>query len=156
MTPQSTISQHLSIHSKDSKLTNSKHLRRQPNSIEDTLMCIPATITNITTINCQAAPLGPRSIRLAAPVHAVGIIISGLHLLLFVHLKTLSGSHLSIENFVSGLTDSAEGRLSDGEGGKTGCGRLTLDVVAGVRLIGVGGLGNGWRVHNGGRMDDLC
>ena len=64
----------------------SKHLRRQPNSIEDTLICIPATITNITTVNCQAVSLGPRSVRLAAPVHAVGIVIGGLHLLLLIHL----------------------------------------------------------------------
>jgi hypothetical protein len=103
-------------------------------------MRIPATITNITTINRQAVALSPGSVLLTAPIHAHQIIISWLHLLLVVHLETLCCSHVLHEHLVLGETDRAERWLLDMVGGV----KRGLRVGA-VWCVGVGvGVGD-WR-----------
>ncbi len=74
-------------------------------------MDIPAATTDITTINSEAVALSPGTIQLATPVHAHGIVVRRLHLLLLIHFKSLGGSELGIEDFVAGLAEGTERRL---------------------------------------------
>lgn len=94
--------------------------RSQANRIEDAVMSIPTTITNITTINGQAVALSPCTILLAAPIHAHRIIIGRFHLLLLIHLQALSGSELLCNDFAAGEAEGVKGWLLNVEGRKSG------------------------------------
>ena len=119
------------LHSNPSILT--AYLRRQPNGIELSVHRIPAAFTNVATFDGQAIALGPCTILLTNPVHAERVIISGLHLLLLVHVGVLSVVHLLSGELVACQAPSAEGWLLDVEGRETVDGGLRLDHV---RLVG--------------------
>jgi hypothetical protein len=110
---------------------------RQSNSIELSIHRIPSAVTNIATINCQAVSLGPSAIMLSNPIHAVWIIISGLHLLLLVDVGSLGVCHLLCEDFGAGLAERAEVGLHDGVIRKIVVGRLLLLNEIRVLLIGI-------------------
>jgi hypothetical protein len=109
---------------------------RQSNSIELSIHRIPSAVTNIATINCQAVSLGPSAIILSNPIHAVWIIISGLHLLLLVDVGSLGVCHLLCEDFGASLAECAEVGLHDGVIREIVVGRLLLNEVR-VLLVGI-------------------
>ena len=113
----------------DMRLTSS-----QPNRIELTIHRVPPAITNITTVNGQAVSLSPGAIMLSNPVHAEGIVVSRLHLLLLVDIGGLGVCHLLGEDFGASLTIGAEGGLHDAEVRKAADSWLLLDDV---RLLSV-------------------
>jgi hypothetical protein len=71
---------------------------------------------------------------LSDPIHAEGIVISGLHFLLFVNVRSLGINHLLSEDFSTCLTVRAICGLHDVEVRKAGDRWLLLDDVG---LLGV-------------------
>lgn len=98
-------------------------------------MCVPAALTNVPAVNRQAVSLGVSTIELSNPVHAHWIVVCRFHFLLLVHLKTLGGGELLIEEFGAGETDGVVGWLVNVEGRETIGGRFRVDCVLRISLV---------------------
>lgn len=75
------------------------------------------------------------------PVHAEWIIISRLHFLLFVDVRSLGIGHLLSKDFSTCLAVCAIGGLHDAEVGETGDRWLLLDDIGLLSVRIVDGLG---------------
>lgn len=118
----------------------------QSDSVEHAILSIPAALANVAAINGQAVSLGVSTVELSHPVHAHGVVVSRLHFLLLVHLETLGGGELLVQELSASQTDGVLGRLGDVEGRQPSGGWLRLDDVLGEGLVLVG-VNSSWVVH---------